>query len=270
MDFKDKIFNQQKGYKRRLNIAESKWIIVQNTHEALITHVEFNEVQERINKKAEKVFRGRGKKALFARLAYCPDCGAGLNYMNDRKGYVCASYKKNGRKKCSKHFIHHEDLKSQVLSDIRELASNALNMKSLQQLALKRAGHKMAGARDELIRVEKEIEALKREKNELLRLLSRQIIDQAAYEDQYQFIDKEFKVLVIRRSELESMLSREKDTETSLNAFQKEIQRFANLEIDDEETLRQVLHKLLHKVEVHEDGSLTIQYNFKNPMLMGA
>ncbi|GEB32186.1 recombinase family protein [Brevibacillus parabrevis] len=270
VDIKDKVCNQQRGYKKRIVLEEDKWIIVPNAHEALVTKEEFQAVQEKINKKAEKVFRGRGTKSLFARLAFCPDCGAGLNYMHDRKGYICATYKKNGSKKCSKHYIKHELLKERVLMDIRELASNSLNMKSLVQLALKRAGNKMASATDELQRILRELESLRREKNELLRLLTRQVIDQATYEDQFQFIDKDYKVLLQRKMELEDLLSKEKDTETSHSAFQREIQLFTQLEIPDEETLRQLLHKLIDKVYVYEDGRIEIHYNFRNPMLKGA
>ena len=115
------------------------------------------------------------------------------------------------------------------VTDIRELASNSLNMKSLVQLALKRAGNKMASATEELQRILRELETLRREKNELLRFLTRQVIDQATYEDQFQFIDKDYKSLLRRKIELEELLSKEKDTETSLSAFQREIQQFAQL-----------------------------------------
>jgi Recombinase zinc beta ribbon domain len=87
-------------------------------------------VQEKIRKKGEKIFRGRGKKVLFARLAFCVDCGAGMNYKNDRKGYVCATYQKNGKQACQSHYIKHDDLKDKVLADLRDLATNSLNMKA--------------------------------------------------------------------------------------------------------------------------------------------
>lgn len=128
----------------------------------------------------------------------------------------------------------------------------------------------MASATDELQRILRELESLRREKNELLRLLTRQVIDQATYEDQFQFIDKDYKVLLQRKMELEDLLSKEKDTETSLSAFQREIQLFTQLEIVDEETLRQLLHKLIDKVYVYEDGRIEIHYNFRYPMLKGA
>lgn len=269
-DIKDKAFNQEKGYKKRLQVDKENWIIVPNTHEALITHEQFREVQEKMRKKAEKIFRGRGKKSLFARLAYCPDCGAGLNYKNDRKGYVCATYQKNGRKKCHPHFIKHEVLKQKVLSDLRQLASNSLSMNSLLEIALKRAGNKMTGAKDELKRVQQELKQLEKEQTQLARNLARELIDEETFKSCVQSIKSELEALRQSELELERLLSKEKDAEVGLHAFKKEILKFIELNITDEEFLRQVLHRLIDKVEVGTDGSITIHYNFKNPMLKGA
>jgi site-specific DNA recombinase len=269
-DIKDKAFNQEKGYKKRLQVDKENWIVVPRTHEALITHEQFQEVQQMMSKKAEKIFRGKGKKSLFARLAYCAECGAGLNYKNDRRGYVCATYQKNGRKKCDSHFTRHEVLKEKVLSDLRELSTNSLNMNSLLDIALKRAGSKMIGAKDELKRVQQELKQLAKEQTQLARNLARELIDENTFKSCMESIKNELQVWRQRELELERLLSKEKDTEVGLHAFRKEIAKFIELNITDEEMLRQVLHRLIDKVEVSKDGSITIHYNFQNPMSMGA
>lgn len=269
-DGKDKIFMQKKGYKKRLKNKQDEWIVIPDAHPAIISREEFQEVQEKISKKGEKIFRGRGKKALFARLAFCADCGAGMNYKNDRKGYVCATYQKNGKQKCQSHYIKHSDLKDKVLADLRDLATDSLNMKALLDIALKRAGTKKLEAMEELKRVEREIESLQAEKRELLRLLTRQVITQRDYEEQYQLINNEQTALEQQKRALEDTLSKEVDTETNIHAFQAEIQRFISLQFDNEETLRHVLHRLIDRVEVSADGQITIHYNFKNPIQKGA
>jgi predicted nucleic acid-binding Zn-ribbon protein len=68
------------------------------------------------------------------------------------------------------------------------------------------------------------LESIKVEKRELLRLLTRHQIDQETYQEQYQFINEEYNQLDQRKAEVEQLLSKEKDTETSLHAFQKEVQ----------------------------------------------
>jgi site-specific DNA recombinase len=78
-----------------------------------------------------------------------------MNYKNDREGYVCATYQKNGNQKCASHFIKHVSLKERVLSDLKELSTNSLNMKSLLQITLKRAGNKITIASEELKQIQK-------------------------------------------------------------------------------------------------------------------
>ena len=107
----DKAFSQQKGYKKRKKMDERELINVPETHLPLVSEKDFAEVQKRMKRKATKVFRGRGKKSLFARLAFCADCEAGMIYKKDRKGYVCGTYQKNGLKACSSHVIKHTVLK---------------------------------------------------------------------------------------------------------------------------------------------------------------
>jgi site-specific DNA recombinase len=235
---------QKKGYKKRLKNKQDEWIVIPDAHPAIISREEFQEVQEKISKRGEKIFRGRGKKALFARLAFCADCGAGMNYKNDRKGYVCATYQKNGKQKCQSHYIKHSDLKDKVLADLRDLATDSLYMKALLDIALKRAGTKKLEAMEELKRVEREFESLQAEKRELLRLLTRQVITQRDYEEQYQIINNEQTALEQQKRALEDTLSKEVDTETNIHAFQAEIRRFINFQFDNEETLRHVLHSL--------------------------
>lgn len=86
---------------------------------------------------------------------------------------------------------------------------------------------------------------------------------QAGYEEQFQVINDKFKLLLAPQSELESLISKEKDNDGNLHAFQKEIKNFFKLDISDEELLRNVLHKLIDRIEVSKDGDITIHYNLK-------
>lgn len=73
VDSKDKRFLQDNGYKKRHKIEESDWIVITNHHESIITSEQFEAFQEKMKQKAIRVFRGRGRKSLFAKVAYCAD-----------------------------------------------------------------------------------------------------------------------------------------------------------------------------------------------------
>ncbi|PSK09222.1 hypothetical protein C7R92_16120 [Brevibacillus porteri] len=64
------------------------------------------------------------------------------------------------------------------------------------------------------------------------------------------------------------MLETQKDTEEQFRAFQKKIALFAQLDIDDEQVLKQLLHHVIEKIEVHQDGSIKIHYNIAHPQEM--
>ncbi|WP_090799304.1 recombinase family protein [Paenibacillus sp. GP183] len=270
VDGKDKIHLQDKGYNKRKMIDEGDWIIVPNHHEPLVTREQFKAVQEKRQEKADRLYRGRGKKSLFARVAYCADCGKGMNYIRVRKGYVCGSHHRSTGKKCASHFIDHVELKEAVLNDLRQLSSNAMDRDSLVQNTLKRANEKITDAKDELNDVNKKLRLLQKDRMELVDKLLNKTLDDEIFKMYNLGLKTKQEALELRARELESVVSQEQENQGSIHAFQLEIERFTQLEISDEEILREVLHRLIERVEVAEDGSIDIHYDFKNPFLMGA
>lgn len=59
-------------------------------------------------------------------------------------------------------------------------------------------------------------------------------------------------------------LSEGKNLAERKEAFRKEVERFIDLEISDEQVLKQFLQRLIQTIEVFEDGK--INYNLSNPL----
>ncbi|MBY9077135.1 recombinase family protein [Paenibacillus sp. HN-1] len=270
VDSKDKKFLQDNGYKKRHKIDESKWIVIPNHHEPLITREQFEAVQEKMKQKAVRVLRGRGRKSLFARVAFCADCGAGMNFKNDRKSYVCSTYQKNTAKKCSSHIIKHDTLKQVVLSQLTDLLEHSLNMKSLVDVTIQRAGIKKNNAVKELDKVQREISKLDTELVQLTRKWTSGDIDRDMFNACCTAVKNERQTLEERAARLQTEIAHEHDTESRVSAFKAELMKFAALEVSNEEILRDMIHKMINRVDVHEDGSIEISYNFQNPLKQGA
>lgn len=270
VDHKDKQFLQKKGYKKRQKIDENDWIVVPNTHEPLISREQFEAVQEKMKEKAKRVFRGRGQKSLFARVAFCADCGAGMNYKNDRKSYVCSTYQKNGSKKCSSHIFKHEKLKQVVIANLKELINNSLNMQSLVDVAIQRAGIRKKSATKELVKVQREIDKLDKELVQLTRKWTCEDIDKEMFNTCSLAIKNERKSLEKRMIQLKTEIDYEHDSESRVSTFKEELMKFATLDISNEEILRDMIHRMINRVDVHQDGSIDISYNFQNPLKQGA
>ncbi|MBE1446157.1 recombinase family protein [Paenibacillus sp. OAS669] len=270
VDSKDKKFLQDNGYKKRLKIDESEWIVVPNHHEPLITREQFEAVQEKMKQKAVRVFRGRGRKPLFARVAFCADCGTGMNFKNDRKSYVCSTYQKNTAKKFSSHIIKHDALKQVVLSHLKDLLENSLNMKSLVDVTIQRAGIKKNNAVKELDKVQRAITKLDKELVQLTRNWTNGDIDREMFNACCGAVRNERQTLEELTARLQTEIAHEHDTESRVSAFKVELMKFAALDVSNEEILRDMIHKMINSVDVHGDGSIEISYNFQNPLKEGA
>lgn len=68
VDRSNKLFHQEKGYKPRQQVDESKWFVVENAHPPIISHEEFAAVQDRMAVKARTGFGGRGKSRCLPTL----------------------------------------------------------------------------------------------------------------------------------------------------------------------------------------------------------
>ena len=104
--------------KKRVNVEKEKMIIVENTHEALVSKEDFNWIQERYFSKIIQVRRKNHDYALFSGFLICNDCHRGLYYLESRrprkdgsrlKYYICGTNKVNS-KKCTPHRIRENDL----------------------------------------------------------------------------------------------------------------------------------------------------------------
>jgi site-specific DNA recombinase len=98
------------------------YLIVPNTHEAIISRKDFEAVQQLI--KSRKRTHPQAEKHLFTNTAYCSDCGRGMHYKANSKGYICGNYNKHGVKACSNHLIREADLHAAILHDLQILVSS--------------------------------------------------------------------------------------------------------------------------------------------------
>ena len=112
--------------KKRRQIDPEDWIIVENTHEPIISRELWDRVQARL-KANYRVYETKRTKTvgLFAGILRCSDCGSPLAYMNKKlknseKGvYRCSRYNNNGGKACTPHYIDESDICAFVINDIR-------------------------------------------------------------------------------------------------------------------------------------------------------
>ena len=107
--------------KKRIVKPENEWVCVENTHEAVISKMDFDIVQELL------MYDGRSSAGtdtanFFCGVLFCADCGAQMakrvnRYKNRQKVfYICQTKNRGGG--CTRHSIMEETLKSIVLKEI--------------------------------------------------------------------------------------------------------------------------------------------------------
>lgn len=72
--------------KKRIKNNPNDYIIVENTHQPIISKEVFNAVQSLINNRRK--IRPQQNSHLFSNLLFCADCGHGFHFKKNRRGYV--------------------------------------------------------------------------------------------------------------------------------------------------------------------------------------
>ncbi|MEG1857993.1 MAG: recombinase family protein [Pseudoflavonifractor sp.] len=115
------------------------WIVVRNTHEAIITQENFDVAQKKMS---SRTCEKKGQFVnLFSGIAKCADCGRNLSAVGTRKKdsaacLACGGYKLHGKTTCSNHFIDYDALYRLVLNALRERLCLTEAEKSLLYQAL--------------------------------------------------------------------------------------------------------------------------------------
>lgn len=111
-------------------VPESEWIIVENTHEGIVTREEWKTVQEMMEVK----YKSTNLKSshIFAGLIKCKECGRGMTKIayNGIVTLACGSYKRLGPSICTRHSILMKELEDIVLNAINEHISKLCNIEA--------------------------------------------------------------------------------------------------------------------------------------------
>jgi DNA invertase Pin-like site-specific DNA recombinase/ssDNA-binding Zn-finger/Zn-ribbon topoisomerase 1 len=157
----------RKSYKikRMVRPPESEWIVIPDTHEALVDVEEFRKLQDWLSEASHYGKRSGRSNPLFNGLLYCSDCGRRLAYFQPRYGYYYACsghfdmHYRGKSRPCSPHYIREDKLSEAVMHEINRVLSQfdqheyieAMDMKAKMSTAQKRLD--VANKRDEELNV---------------------------------------------------------------------------------------------------------------------
>jgi site-specific DNA recombinase len=248
-------------YKKRKQLEPEKQVIIENAHPALISEEDFQAVQELMRKKGKH--KSNGKESLFAHIAQCADCKSGMHFKPDRRNgaYVCGGYVKHTTSYCSSHIIEERLLLNAVKADIKAMIKDTVKVEKLYGIAENKASSLQSSLTKELKQVERKIDKLNNQVSSLLTLHADGAMTTEMFKQQSERISIQLQELADRKANLQSALATKKDNTEQLQAFKKEVERISELDIEDENILKQVLQRLINKIEVFGEGKIKIHYN---------
>jgi site-specific DNA recombinase len=107
--------------KRTRRLPQNKWVITENTHEAIVTREQFDKVEKIRQQRRKSSGPHKGSLHTFRGLLYCGRCGS-VMFARARKnrplGYICGSYSKKGKKACESHYISEKTVSDCLIKEL--------------------------------------------------------------------------------------------------------------------------------------------------------
>lgn len=114
-------------------LDKKDWVVVDNTHEAIISRELWDTVQAQAAKNGREI-DFQGNVGLFAGFLFCGDCGRAMvkTIWGKKTTYSCGSYRRYGATVCSSHSTPMETLEAIILADLNRIIAE---VKDLRQVA---------------------------------------------------------------------------------------------------------------------------------------
>jgi len=261
--------NRIKSYKLQMveAVPKEEWIVVEDTHEAIIDKETFWKVQSMLQRDTRTAPR-KSEVYLFSGFLKCADCGRAMNRKKITQSYgiycyyICSTYKKMNKSACSKHTIRSEILEGAVLTTIQQQIQIAVSMDEVIS-AMNEKGKTKKGS----LRLEKALAEKKEEKKKVEAMMLALYPDWKngdISKEEYQIYKEQFAREIVFIEEhirnLQEEITSIQNGIDSSNGFIAKFIKFKNIQ----SLTREVLVELVENIYIHEGGGITIQFHFQD------
>lgn len=258
-----------KSYKLQISKRqpEKEWIIVENTHEAIIPKKQFDKVQDLLKRNTRTAPRAQ-QLYLFSGFVRCADCGRSMvrkvyhHSYGDYTYYVCSTYTKRDKTACTKHSIRAEKLEELVLASIQNQIDLAVDMEQTMAAIQKNIHSRRQNSHYHILLEQAQKEAADADKMmlELYPDWKSGILSKEEYlKLKAGFAAKKSEALK-RADSLSEYIHQE---ETGSNPFLESFIQYKNIR----GLTREVLAALVDSILIHENNQITIIFKYQDPFL---
>lgn len=254
---------------KRVVLPKSEWIVVEDTHEPIISREIFDKVQNEIINRDTRM-NENGKISIFAGHIKCGDClramskkVAGKYKGQPRKHYhyMCSLYMRTAGAQCSKHSIRNDELESAVLQAVKVQIGLVAD---IRRIRAEIESNDLIDNRKKLI--EKNIEKCEKQ------IKAKKKLRQEAYEDW-----KSEKISEVEYNEYtEEYSAKIKKIEENINNYYKDMLELDKTIKDDSwidnftkfqnvnELSRELIDNLIDNIYVYEEKKIKIKFKYED------
>jgi len=244
---------------KRREIDLENQVFKKNTHAKIIPEETFNTVQDLLQSRSRTTTAP--KKHLFTNVLYCEECQKGMWYKANQKGYRCGGNIRYGQSFCPNRVVIREKELMQVIVDDLQALFNTLKEDNYEKTLLNKLNKKKQLILKELKAAQSEIESLKMEKLEYVKLHINKVITQDELVDYREITDSKIKSLQLKLDQLRDKIQ-ECENENYAIQIGNKLKDILTLN----ELTPEILHSLVKKVNCNKDGDIHIHYSFVNPL----
>lgn len=249
---------------KRITKDESEWIVIEDSHEAIITKIDFNSVQKILKLDTRRSPDGEAVQ-LFSGMVFCGDCGASMVRKTVPAGgkkyvyYVCSAHKQD--KSCSPHRMRDTVLEEIVLDSLKQHIREVVDMSELIEIT-DTAPLRTAQAQKVQRQLDKKHEEYEK-LQKLLMSLYENLTDGIIDREEYARLKQSF---ALRADETEKQMDALRESLTDIqnngteNAWTDEFIKRQGLTALD----RAVVVALIDKILIHSDDVVEIIYRWQD------
>lgn len=248
--------------KKTVKNKTSDYIIVENTHEAIIDRDTFNYVQTLLPKNVKRPEKKRFY--LLDGLLYCGDCKhrITIRYQNKTgRSYTTCDYYRTYSKYhvCTTHTNNYELLESVILDNIKEVCKKYLDKNKVKN---------SIGSiefEDNSLKVKKQIESLELLNNKLTENLDKTYMDRLKCiidEEQYLRVSENIKKQINDNKKEIDNFKKEQINENKVD--NKKIEKYINEFLSLDKPNRDLIINLTEKIYIYQNKTIDIIFTFKN------
>ena len=249
---------------KRITKDESEWTVINDSHEAIISKIDFDSVQKVLKCDTRRSPEAKAVQ-LFSGMIFCGDCGASMVRKTVPAGekkyvyYVCSAHKQS--KSCSPHRMRDTVLEEIVLDSLKQHISEVVDMSELLEIT-DTAPLRTAQAQKVQRQLDKKHEEYEK-LQKLLMSLYENLTDGIIDREEYTRLKASF---TARADEAEKQMDALRETLTEIqnhgteNAWMNEfIKRQGLISLD-----RAVVVALIDKILIHSNDVVEIIYRWQD------